>query len=63
MELPLIALKLKSFGWKNNEFRFLLILGTILLFAVLKVYAIPIIIIYYLIVSGVARFLLKSKTE
>ncbi len=63
MELPLIALKFKSFGWKNNEFRFLLILGTILLFAVLKVYAIPIIIIYYLIVSGVARFLLKSKTE
>jgi CDP-diacylglycerol---serine O-phosphatidyltransferase len=36
MELPLIALKFKSFAWKNNEFRYLLIIGAILLLVFAK---------------------------
>lgn len=55
-KIELLALKFKSFGWKNNEFRFIFIglsLITIILTIFLKnIYiSIPIIILLYLIVS------------
>lgn len=55
-KIELLALKFKSFGWKNNEFRFTFIgltLITIILTIFLKnIYiSIPIIILLYLIVS------------
>ncbi len=61
MELPLIALKFKSFAWKNNEFRYLLIIGAILLLVLFQVYAIPLLIIYYIVLSVLAKWLTKSK--
>ncbi|MCF0073138.1 CDP-diacylglycerol--serine O-phosphatidyltransferase [Dyadobacter sp. CY261] len=51
MELPLIALKFKSFGWKGNEARFILIGLTVVLLATLKVLAIPAILILYILLS------------
>lgn len=55
MELPLIALKFKSFGWKGNEARFILIGVTVLLLATLKFLAVPAILIVYLLLSIVAN--------
>lgn len=51
MELPLIALKFKNFGWKGNEFRFILIGLTIILLATLKFLAVPAILIVYVLLS------------
>lgn len=51
MELPLIALKFKNFGWKGNEFRFILIGVTALLLMTLKLLAVPAILIVYVLLS------------
>jgi CDP-diacylglycerol---serine O-phosphatidyltransferase len=51
MELPLIALKFKNFGWKGNESRFLLIGITVLLLFTLKFLAVPAILIVYVLLS------------
>ena len=55
MELPLIALKFKSFGWKGNEARFILIGITVLLLITLKFLAIPAILIVYVLLSIAAN--------
>lgn len=51
MELPLIALKFKNFGWKGNEARFVLIITSLVLLVTLKVLAIPVILIIYILLS------------
>lgn len=51
MEVPLIALKFKSFGWKGNEARFVLIVLTVVLLAAFKILAIPAILILYIALS------------
>jgi CDP-diacylglycerol--serine O-phosphatidyltransferase len=51
MELPLIALKFKNFGWKGNESRFILIGITVLLLATLKFLAVPAILFVYVLLS------------
>ncbi len=50
-EMPLLSLKFKSLKWKGNEFRFILILGSAILIALLFFIAIPFIILLYLILS------------
>lgn len=60
MELPLIALKFKSFGWKGNEARFVLIGVTVLLLATLKFLAIPAILIVYVLLSVAANLRKKA---
>lgn len=57
-ELPLLALKFKSFGWKSNEFRWILILGSVILLSILFFAAIPFILILYLLLS-----LLENKNN
>lgn len=52
-EIPLIALKFKNFGWKGNEIRYVFLgLSSILLIA-FQFLGIPIIIIFYLLISVV----------
>lgn len=60
MELPLIALKFKSFGWKGNEARFILIGVTLLLLATLKFLAVPAILIVYVLLSIAANLRKKQ---
>lgn len=50
-ELPLFALKFKHFRWKGNEIRFIFLGSCLILIPVLFAWAIPIIIILYLILS------------
>ncbi|HEX8549462.1 MAG TPA: CDP-diacylglycerol--serine O-phosphatidyltransferase [Cytophagaceae bacterium] len=49
--LPLIALKFKSYSWDKNKFQYTLLLLSLLLFAILKFGAMPIIIILYITIS------------
>lgn len=56
-ELPLFALKFKNFGFKGNEVRWIFLAASIALIAVLQVYAIPCIIVLYVLMS----FFVKPK--
>lgn len=46
--IPLFALKFKSFAWKENKIRFTFLILSVLLLAVLKIAAIPVIILLYI---------------
>ena len=61
IELPLIALKFKNFSLKDNLFRYLLILSSIILFILFKFIAIPIIILIYIFLSIVNNFTNKTN--
>ena len=50
-ELPLFALKFKSFGWKGNEVRWIFLLSCLLMLIFLKLIAIPLIIVLYVLMS------------
>ena len=56
-DIKLIALKFKSLAWKGNEFRYVLILASLALFALFLHKAIPIIILLYFILSLVQNML------
>lgn len=60
-ELPLIALKFKHFGIKGNEFRYLLIILSALLFAIFQVVSIPFIIILYIFLSLINNLFKKKR--
>lgn len=50
-EVPLFALKLKSFGWKGNELRYSFMLISIGIIILFKSWATPLIVFLYLILS------------
>ena len=61
-EIPLFALKFKNFKWTGNEVRFIFLTISIVLFATLLFWSIPLIIILYLILS-IINNALKTKNE
>jgi CDP-diacylglycerol--serine O-phosphatidyltransferase len=60
-ELPLFALKFKIFGWKGNEIRWIFIAICIALITTLQIYAVPCIIIIYILMSVVNNIMLVRK--
>ena len=56
-EIPLLALKFKSFNWKGNEIRYVFILLTVALLIIFQILAIPLILVLYLIVSLISNFM------
>lgn len=62
-ELPLFALKFKHFKWKENEIRYIFLTLSILMLATLFFWALPLIIILYLILSLINRRLDKSGKQ
>jgi CDP-diacylglycerol--serine O-phosphatidyltransferase len=50
-ELPLIALKFKNFTWKDNSYRFILLLSSLALLIVLKSDALLFILFLYIVLS------------
>lgn len=54
-ELPLFALKFKNFTWRDNSLRFVFLLLSVLLLAVLQAAAVPLIILLYVLLSVVRR--------
>jgi CDP-diacylglycerol--serine O-phosphatidyltransferase len=61
--LPLFALKFKSFGWKGNEVRYTFLLLSIGLIPFLQVWAIPLIVFLYLILSASEALFKKQHHE
>ncbi|HRG57379.1 MAG TPA: CDP-diacylglycerol--serine O-phosphatidyltransferase [Bacteroidia bacterium] len=60
-ELPLIALKFKQFGYNGNEWRYALIMLTLVSLIIIKAKAIPLIIILYVALSILQNITNKSK--
>lgn len=52
-ELPLFALKFTSFKWKGNEIRYIFLLTSLVMILLLWAWAIPVIVILYLLFSVV----------
>lgn len=61
MEMPLIALKFKSFGWAGNEARYLLLLSTAILLLTLKIVAVPAILVVYILLSAIDNIRKKNR--
>ena len=48
--IRMFALKFHGFGWRGNEVRYLFLLASIVLIIILRTYAIPVIIVLYIVV-------------
>jgi len=62
-EIPLFALKFKSFGWEGNEIKFLFIIISLVLMAMYQFMGIPLAIVLYVLISIVNNFLNRSKNS
>ena len=58
--LPLISLKFKNFGVKENLFKYLLILASVVLLITLKFLAVPLIILTYIVLSIIHNMVAKK---
>lgn len=54
-ELPLFALKFKHWGWKGNEVKYIFIITSVLLLAILGVKGIAVVIAWYVLLSVITR--------
>ena len=54
-EIPLFALKFKSFGFKENAMKYIFLLTSVLLLVLLQFVAIPLIIVMYVVISVVSN--------
>lgn len=59
-EIPLLALKFKDFGWKNNAMRYALLIGALLLLLVFKVQGFAFSILLYILLSIVNNIFSKK---
>ncbi|MEI7594373.1 MAG: CDP-diacylglycerol--serine O-phosphatidyltransferase [Bacteroidota bacterium] len=50
-EIPLFSLKIKNISWKDNYYRYVLLLLSVALLSILQFMAIPLIIVVYIIIS------------
>ena len=58
-EIPMFGFKLKNYGWKGNEVKYLFIILSLVLLGALKFAAISLIIILYVIVSLIQKLIIK----
>ncbi len=58
-EIPLFALKFKSFSWNDNKIKYIFLILSVILLVVLQFVAIPLIIFLYIVMSIVNNFIEK----
>ena len=58
--LPLFSLKFKDYGWKGNEFRYVFLLLSATLLAIFRIAAVPLIILFYVLLSVVQNKKLRN---
>ncbi len=54
-EIPLFSLKFKDYKWKNNKIKFVFVLVTLILVVALQFIAIPLVIIWYVLLSMLTK--------
>ncbi len=62
-ELPLFALKFKSFKWTENKMRYSFLLISAVLLIIFRYIGIPIVILLYVVLSIINNFLNKYRNE
>jgi CDP-diacylglycerol---serine O-phosphatidyltransferase len=60
-ELPLFALKFKSFKWKGNELRFSFLAVSVIMLVLLQYIALPLIIVLYILLSVINNLMKRNK--
>ena len=60
-ELPMFSMKFKNLKVKDNSIRFIFLGGIVLLLAILKLYALPLIIVWYVLLSLISRISIRLK--
>jgi CDP-diacylglycerol--serine O-phosphatidyltransferase len=58
-ELPMFSLKFKNIKFKENSLRFLFLGVTILMLVILQIYALPLIIIWYILLSVISALAVR----
>ena len=61
-EIPLFSLKFKNYSWSKNTVKYIFLISSIVLLILLQTVAIPLIIIFYVLISVVENILQKNKT-
>ncbi|MCX6294809.1 MAG: CDP-alcohol phosphatidyltransferase family protein [Bacteroidetes bacterium] len=61
-ELPLFALKFKTFGWEHNKTRYSFLIISLILLILFQFIAIPFIIFLYIVLSVINNLMNKTKT-
>lgn len=51
-EMPLLSLKFKQFGWKGNEYRYILLISSVIFIALFLFASVPFILLLYLLLSN-----------
>jgi CDP-diacylglycerol--serine O-phosphatidyltransferase len=62
-DIPLLAMKFKSYTWKENQTKYIFLISSLLLLIILQVLAIPAILSLYLIISIFSNLINKNKNE
>ncbi len=60
-EIPLFALKFKTFNWKENQIIYIFLLISLILLLLIKVAALPLIVILYVILSVINNSIPKKN--
>jgi CDP-diacylglycerol--serine O-phosphatidyltransferase len=60
-DLRLFSFKFKDFSWENNGIRYIFVMISLVMLIIFNVVALPLIILTYLVLSVVARFLATTK--
>lgn len=61
--LPLLALKFKDYKWQGNQFRFMLIIGSVAAIAIARGWlAVPFIFVLYILLSEIALITSRRKS-
>lgn len=62
-EIPLLSFKMKNFKFEGeNNFRWLYVISSVILYIIFPYGSIPIIIIWYIVISIIRNFIYKRKT-
>jgi CDP-diacylglycerol--serine O-phosphatidyltransferase len=61
-ELPLMAFKFKSFGWSENQMRYIFLIFCVISVIFLKFVAIPVLVVCYILLSGI-QFIFNSQKK
>ncbi|WP_417358317.1 CDP-alcohol phosphatidyltransferase family protein [Flavobacterium sp.] len=59
-EIPLFSLKVKYFNWKNNKIQFIFLIVSVLLLSFFQYFAIPVIILFYVVLSVINNMTAKQ---
>lgn len=58
-EIPLFSLKFKNYEWKGNETKYIFLMGTLVMLVTLQTVAIPLTILFYVLLSVIENSIKK----